>query len=206
MKQIVDVPEGYMIKVVKEDVEPKNSNEISDNQFEFNGVGFKRGDVIIRNDGTMGILESIQKRNYSPMSFLPPIEVDFPVVYAAFVPSNEKGERVFINIDEAHPGIGTMKGYRHATDEEKSNMLKAMQEEKHFSYDFIQNDFKYIPTVGDVCILWDNGSEGEAIIAELIKIDNGDDYPFLSSTGSSYENCEKYLSDKQYKAILNEEE
>lgn len=60
MKQIVDVPEGYMIKVVKEDVEPKNSNEISDNQFEFNGVVFKRGDVIIRNDGTMGILESIQ--------------------------------------------------------------------------------------------------------------------------------------------------
>lgn len=52
MKQIVDVPEGYMIKVVKEDAEPKNSNEISDNQFEFNGVGFKRGDVIIRNDGT----------------------------------------------------------------------------------------------------------------------------------------------------------
>lgn len=38
MKHVVDVPEGYMIKVVKEDVEPKNSNEISDNQFEFNGV------------------------------------------------------------------------------------------------------------------------------------------------------------------------
>lgn len=34
MKHVVDVPEGYMIKVVKEDVEPKNSNEISDNQFE----------------------------------------------------------------------------------------------------------------------------------------------------------------------------
>lgn len=100
MKQIVDVPEGYMIKVVKEDAEPKNSNEISDNQFEFNGVGFKRGDVIIRNDGTMGILESIQKRRYSPMPFLPLIDVDVPVVYAAFVPSNQKGERVFILIME----------------------------------------------------------------------------------------------------------
>ena len=83
MKQIVDVPEGYMIKIVKTDVEPKNSNEFSDNQFEFNGVVFKRGDVIIRNDGTMGILESIQKRNYSPMPFLPPTDVDVPVVFAA---------------------------------------------------------------------------------------------------------------------------
>lgn len=206
MKHVVDIPEGYMIKVVKEDVEPKNSNEISDNQFEFNGVVFKRGDVIIRNDGTMGILESIQKRSYSPMPFLPLIDVDVPVVYAAFVPSNKKGERVFINIDEAHHGIGTMKGYRHATDEEKSNMLKAMQEEKHFSYDFLQNDFKYIPTVGDLCIFWDNGSESEAIIAELTCTDNSDDYPFLSSTGSGYEKCVKFISDNQYKAILNEEE
>lgn len=205
MKHVVDVPEGYMIKVVKEDVEPKNSNEISDNQFEFNGVVFKRGDVIIRNDGTMGILESIQKRSYSPMPFLPLIDVDVPVVYAAFVPSNKKGERVFINIDEAHHGIGTMKGYRHATDEEKSNMLKAMQEEKHFSYDFLQNDFKYIPTVGDLCVFWDNGNESEAIIAELTCTDNSD-YPFLSSTGSGYEKCVKFISDNQYKAILNEEE
>lgn len=206
MKQIVDVPEGYMIKVVKTDVETKVSNEISDNQFEFNGIVFKRGDVVIRNDGTMGILESIQKRNFSPIPFLPPTEVDVPLVYAAFVPSNEEGGRVFINIDESHHGIGTMKGYRHATDEEKSNMLKAMQEEKHFTYDFLQNDFKYIPTVGDICIFWDNGSEGEAIIAELIKIDNNDDYPFLASTGSGYEKCAKYLSDKQYKKLLDEEE
>ena len=205
MKHVVDVPEGYMIKVVKEDVEPKNSNEISDNQFEFNGVVFKRGDVIIRNDGTMGILESIQKRSYSPMPFLPLIDVDVPVVYAAFVPSNKKGERVFINIDEAHHGIGTMKGYRHATDEEKSNMLKAMQEEKHFSYDFLQNDFKYIPTVGDLCVFWDNGNESEAIIAELACIDNSD-YPFLSNAGSGYEKCVKFISYNQYKAILNEEE
>lgn len=207
MKQIVDVPEGYMIKVVKEDAKPENSNKISDNQFEFNGMVFKSGDVIIREeDGTMGIIESIQKINHTPLSFLPPIEVDVPFVHAAFVPSNKEGEQIFINIDESHFGIGKMEGYRHATYEEKTKMLKVMQTEKHFSYDFYLNEFKYIPTVGDICILWNNGSEGEALIAELIKIDNGNDYPFLSSTGSGYEKCVKFISDNQYKAILNEKE
>lgn len=206
MKQIVDVPEGYMIKIVKTEVEPENSNKISDNQFEFNGMVFKRGDVIIRdNDGTMGIIESIQKKYYNPHPFFPTREVDIPFVHAAFVPSNKEGEQIFINIDESRCGIGKMEGYRHATDEEKTRMLKVMQTEKHFSYDFSLNKFKYIPTVGDICILWDNGIEDEAIIAELIKTDSSKDYPFLASNRSSYEKCVKYLSDKQYKAILNEE-
>lgn len=202
MKQIVDVPEGYIIKVVKEDVEPKNSNGVSANHFEFNGVVFKSGDVIIRDDGTMGIIESIQKKSYT---FLPPKEVDVPFVYAAFVPSNEKGGQIFINMDESHCGIGKMEGYRHATDEEKAKMLETMQEEKHFSYDFSQNEFKYIPTVGDICILWDNGDEDEAIIAELVNIDNKEDYPYKSSNGYGYGKCVKYLSDKQYKRIIHEE-
>lgn len=207
MKQIVDVPEGYIIKVVKEDVEPKNSNGVSANHFEFNGVVFKSGDVIIRDDdGTMGIIESIQKKSYTPLPFLPPKEVDVPFVYAAFVPSNEKGGQIFINMDESHYGIGKMEGYRHATDEEKAKMLEVMQEEKHFSYDFHKNEFKYIPTVGDVCILWDNGHEDEAIIAELADIENGEGCPYKSSNGYEYGECVKYLSDKQYKIIIHEEE
>ncbi len=103
-------------------------------KFEFEGETFIPGDVIInpnRGGGSMMILSEIREER--PLSFLPAIKVPFGLV--AYVPSNDEGDRVFVRLTP-EAGIGGMKGFRKATEEEKAKMLAAMKEEKHYSFNF----------------------------------------------------------------------
>ena len=101
------------------------------------GETFIPGDVIInpnRGGGSMMILSEIREER--PLPFLPAIKVPFGLV--AYVPSNDEGDRVFVKLTP-EAGIGGMKGFRKATEEEKAKMLAAMKEEKHYSFKFCRS-------------------------------------------------------------------
>ena len=151
----VEVPEGHNVKIVKEE----NQTE---KKFEFEGEIFVPGDVIInpnKGGGNMMILSEI--REISLLPFLPAIKVPFGLV--AYVPSNDEGNRVFVKLTPK-AGIGDMKGFRKATEEEKAKMLAALKEEKHYSFDFEKLQPEYIPTVGDVVIVWNDNDKNLSLI------------------------------------------
>lgn len=141
----VEVPEGHMVKIVKEESMQSTQKVMGGGKFEFEGETFIPGDVIInpnRGGGSMMILSEIREER--PLPFLPAIKVPFGLV--AYVPSNDEGDRVFVKLTP-EAGIGGMKGFRKATEEEKAKMLAAMKEEKHYSFNFEKLQPEYIPTV-----------------------------------------------------------
>lgn len=153
-----------------------------------------------RGGGSMMILSEIREER--PLPFLPAIKVPFGLV--AYVPSNDEGDRVFVK-PTPEAGIGGMKGFRKATEEEKAKMLAAIKEEKHYSFNFEKLQPEYIPTVGDVVIVWDDNKK-EALIGLLSEIDNSDRLrPYKINDNSWYKRCTKLVSEKQYKDFTNEE-
>lgn len=99
----VEVPEGHMVKIVKEESMQPTQKVTGGGKFEFEGETFIPGDVIInpnRGGGSMMILSEIREER--PLSFLPAIKVPFGLV--AYVPSNDEGDRVFVRLTpEAAP-------------------------------------------------------------------------------------------------------
>lgn len=153
-----------------------------------------------RGGGSMMILSEIREER--PLPFLPAIKVPFGLV--AYVPSNDEGDRVFVK-PTPEAGIGGMKGFRKATEEEKAKMLVAIKEEKHYSFNFEKLQPEYIPTIGDVVIVWDDNKK-EALIGLLSEIDNSDSLcPYKINDNSWYKRCTKLVSEKQYKDFTNEE-
>lgn len=199
----VEVPEGHMVKIVKEESMQPAQKVMGGGEFEFEGNTFIPGDVIInpnRGGGSMMILSEIREER--PLPFLPAIKVPFGLV--AYVPSNDEGDRVFVK-PTPEAGIGGMKGFRKATEEEKAKMLVAIKEEKHYSFNFEKLQPEYIPTIGDVVIVWDDNKK-EALIGLLSEIDNSDSLcPYKINDNSWYKRCTKLVSEKQYKDFTNEE-
>lgn len=199
MKVTVEVPEGHNVKIVKEE----NQTE---KKFEFEGEIFVPGDVIInpnKGGGSMMILSEI--REISLLPFLPAIKVPFGFV--AYVPSNDEGNRVFVKLTP-EAGIGGMKGFRKATEEEKAKMLAALKEEKHYSFDFEKLQPEYIiPTVGDVVIVWNDNDKNVAVVGVLDNIDDPNvDYPYEINDNTLYNNCIKFISEQQYKNLIDGKE
>ena len=198
MKVTVEVPEGHNVKIVKEE----NQTE---KKFEFEGEIFVPGDVIInpnKGGGSMMILSEIREER--PLPFLPAIKVPFGLV--AYVPSNDEGNRVFVKLTPK-AGIGDMKGFRKATEEEKAKMLAALKEEKHYSFDFEKLQPEYIPTVGDVVIVWNDNDKNVAVVGVLDNIDDPNvDYPYEINDNTLYNNCIKFISEQQYKNLIDGKE
>ena len=172
-------------------------------KFEFEGETFIPGDVIInpnRGGGSMMILSEIREER--PLPFLPAIKVPFGLV--AYVPSNDEGDRVFVKLTP-EAGIGGMKGFRKATEEEKAKMLAAMKEEKHYSFNFEKLQPEYIPTVGDVVIVWDDNNKENAVVGIMNEVDETSN-PYKINDGTWYKNCDKFVSEKQYKNLIDGKE
>ena len=193
----VEVPEGHMVKIVKEESMQSTQKVMGGGKFEFEGETFIPGDVIInpnRGGGSMMILSEIREER--PLPFLPAIKVPFGLV--AYVPSNDEGDRVFVKLTP-EAGIGGMKGFRKATEEEKAKMLAAMKEEKHYSFNFEKLQPEYIPTVGD-----DNNKEN-AVVGIMNEVDETSN-PYKINDGTWYKNCDKFVSEKQYKNLIDGKE
>ena len=196
MKVTVEVPEGHKVKIVKE-------GKTVGKEFEFEGEIFVPGDVIInpnKGGGSMMILSEI--REISLLPFLPAIKVPFGLV--AYVPSNDEGDRVFVKLTP-EAGIGGMKGFRKATEEEKAKMLAAMKEEKHYSFNFEKLQLEYIPTVGDVVIVWDDNSKENAVVGIMNEVDETSS-PYKINDGTRHKNCDKFVSEEQYKNLIDGKE
>ena len=74
----VEVPEGHMVKIVKEESMQPTQKVMGGGKFEFEGETFIPGDVIInpnRGGGSMMILSEIREER--PLPFLPAIKVPF---------------------------------------------------------------------------------------------------------------------------------
>lgn len=198
----VEVPEGHMVKIVKEE-SMQSTQKVMGGKFEFEGETFIPGDVIInpnRGGGSMMILSEIREER--PLPFLPAIKVPFGLV--AYVPSNDEGDRVFVKLTP-EAGIGGMKGFRKATEEEKAKMLAAMKEEKHYSFNFGKLQLEYIPTVGDVVIVWDDNSKENAVVGIMNEVDETSS-PYKINDGTRHKNCDKFVSEEQYKNLIDGKE
>ncbi|MEL5894194.1 hypothetical protein AAE250_11885 [Bacteroides sp. GD17] len=204
MKVTVEVPEGHTVKIVKDEESMQPAQKAAGGgKFEFEGETFVPGDVIInpkRGGGCMMILSEI--REEKSLSFLPPVK--YPLGYIKYIPSNDEGGRVFVE-SQPQAGIGGMEGFRKATEEEKAQMLSVVKEEKHFSFNFEKLEPEYIPTIGDVVILWDEGNRNDAVVGLLMGTDESDD-PFQLNDGTWYNHCTKFISEQQFKDFINEEE
>lgn len=171
-------------------------------KFEFEGETFIPGDVIInpnRGGGSMMILSEIREER--PLPFLPAIKAPFGLV--AYVPSNDEGDRVFVK-PTPEAGIGGMKGFRKATEEEKAKMLAAMKEEKHYSFNFEKLQLEYIPTIGDVVIVWSDNKK-DAVVGVMNEMDKTV-RPYKINDGTWYGNCDKFVSEEQYKNLIDGKE
>lgn len=198
----VEVPEGHMVKIVKEESMQSTQKVMGGGKFEFEGETFIPGDVIInpnRGGGSMMILSEIREERLLP--FLPAIKVPFGLV--AYVPSNDEGDRVFVK-PTPEAGIGGMKGFRKATEEEKAKMLAAMKEEKHYSFNFEKLQLEYIPTIGDVVIVWSDNKK-DAVVGIMNEVGETSN-PYKINDGTWYKNCDKFVSEKQYKNLIDGKE
>lgn len=198
----VEVPEGHMVKIVKEESMQSTQKVMGGGKFEFEGETFIPGDVIInpnRGGGSMMILSEIREERLLP--FLPAIKVPFGLV--AYVPSNDEGDRVFVK-PTPEAGIGGMKGFRKATEEEKAKMLAAMKEEKHYSFNFEKLQLEYIPTIGDVVIVWCDNKK-DAVVGVMNEMDKTV-RPYKINDGTWYGNCDKFVSEEQYKNLIDGKE
>lgn len=197
----VEVPEGHMVKIVKEE-SMQSTQKVMGGKFEFEGETFIPGDVIInpnRGGGSMMILSEIREER--PHPFLPAIKVPFGLV--AYVPSNDEGNRVFVKLTP-EAGIGGMKGFRKATEEEKAKMLAAMKEEKHYSFNFEKLQLEYIPTIGDVVIVWSDNKK-DAVVGVMNEMDKTV-RPYKINDDTWYGNCDKFVSEEQYKNLIDGKE
>ena len=149
--------------------------------------------------------ETLLAKSY-PVEFRPgdllAVLVAFGLV--AYVPSNDEGDRVFVRLTP-EAGIGGMKGFRKATEEEKAKMLAAMKEEKHYSFNFEKLQPEYIPTVGDVVIVWDDNSKENAVVGVMNEMDKTV-RPYKINDGTWYGNCDKFVSEEQYKNLIDGKE
>lgn len=199
----VEVPEGHMVKIVKEESMQSTQKVMGGVNLSLKVRHSSPGDVIInpnRGGGSMMILSEIREER--PLPFLPAIKVPFGLV--AYVPSNDEGDRVFVKLTP-EAGIGGMKGFRKATEEEKAKMLAAMKEEKHYSFNFEKLQPEYIPTVGDIVIVWDDNNKENAVVGIMNEVDETSN-PYKINDGTWYKNCDKFVSEKQYKNLIDGKE
>lgn len=199
----VEVPEGHMVKIVKEESMQPTQKVMGGVNLNLKVKHSSPGDVIInpnRGGGSMMILSEIREER--PLPFLPAIKVPFGLV--AYVPSNDEGDRVFVRLTP-EAGIGGMKGFRKATEEERAKMLAAMKEEKHYSFNFEKLQPEYTPTVGDVVIVWDDNSKENAVVGIMNEVDETSS-PYKINDGTRYENCDKFVSEEQYKNLIDGKE
>ena len=152
-----------------------------------------------RGGGSMMILSEIREER--PLPFLPAIKVPFGLV--AYVPSNDEGDRVFVRLTP-EAGIGGMKGFRKATEEERAKMLAAMKEEKHYSFNFEKLQLEYIPTIGDVVIVWSDNKK-DAVVGVMNEMDKTV-RPYKINDDTWYGNCDKFVSEEQYKNLIDGKE
>ena len=89
--------------------------------------------------------------------------------------------------------------------EEKAKMLAAMKEEKHYSFNFEKLQPEYIPTVGDVVIVWDDNSKENAVVGVMNEMDKTV-RPYKINDGTWYGNCDKFVSEEQYKNLIDGKE
>ncbi len=90
-------------------------------------------------------------------------------------------------------------------EEEKAKMLAAMKEEKHYSFNFEKLQPEYIPTVGDVVIVWDDNSKENAVVGVMNEMDKTV-RPYKINDGTWYGNCDKFVSEEQYKNLIDGKE
>ena len=88
---------------------------------------------------------------------------------------------------------------------EKAKMLAAMKEEKHYSFNFEKLQPEYIPTVGDVVIVWDDNSKENAVVGVMNEMDKTV-RPYKINDGTWYGNCDKFVSEEQYKNLIDGKE
>ena len=171
------------------------------NEYEVKGVKYKKGDVIIKEkDGTMGVLESIYETETSPLPFLPKVRVHVPKCYVHYVPTNDKGEQVFIRL-KGEVGIGTMNGFRHATKDECQKLCQAVLQEKHFVLNLDEQTLRYVPTIGDIAIGW-NTKPQQAVIGVIKSTEGG----IVFNDGISYANISSFENLEQYQNLIKENE
>ena len=88
---------------------------------------------------------------------------------------------------------------------EMQKMLAAMKEEKHYSFNFEKLQPEYIPTVGDVVIVWDDNSKENAVVGVMNEMDKTV-RPYKINDGTWYGNCDKFVSEEQYKNLIDGKE
>ena len=84
-------------------------------------------------------------------------------------------------------------------------VLAAMKEEKHYSFNFEKLQPEYIPTVGDVVIVWDDNSKENAVVGVMNEMDKTV-RPYKINDGTWYGNCDKFVSEEQYKNLIDGKE
>ena len=84
-------------------------------------------------------------------------------------------------------------------------MLAAMKEEKHYSFNFEKLQPEYIPTVGDVVIVWDDNNKENAVVGIMNEVDETSN-SYKINDGTWYNNCDKFVSEKQYKNLIDGKE
>ena len=198
----VEVPRTHG-KIVKEESMQSTQKVMGGVKFEFEGETFIPGDVIInpnRGGGSMMILSEIREER--PLPFLPAIKVPFGLV--AYVPSNDEGDRVFVKLTP-EAGIGGMKGFRKATEEEKAKMLAAMKEEKHYSSILRSYSLNISRLSAMFVIVWDDNNKENAVVGIMNEVDETSN-PYKINDGTWYKNCDKFVSEKQYKNLIDGKE
>lgn len=85
------------------------------------------------------------------------------------------------------------------------SLKAAMKEEKHYSFNFEKLQPEYIPTVGDVVIVWDDNNKENAVVGIMNEVDETSN-PYKINDGTWYKNCDKFVSEKQYKNLIDGKE
>ena len=68
-----------------------------------------------------------------------------------------------------------------------------LKEEKHYSFNFEKLQPEYIPTVGDVVIVWDDNSKENAVVGVMNEMDKTV-RPYKINDGTWYGNCDRSWS------------
>lgn len=79
-----------------------------------------------------------------------------------------------------------------------------MKEEKHYSFNFEKLQLEYIPTIGDVVIVWSDNKK-DAVVGVMNEMDKTV-RPYKINDGTWYGNCDKFVSEEQYKNLIDGKE
>lgn len=171
--------------------------------FECEGKTFKVGDVIIdRKDNTIAVLADVERKQLkSPLPFLlPDLNADAPIFYIAYIKGNDPGDRVVPRIFSPDSGIGLMKDYDIATEEEIKKFEDALFAEGHIRYKYPELSFEYIPVVGDKVIAWNGDDTSTAIVGTVTSVEGTTS---TLNNGQAYEHSLLFYDLPNYDSIVN---